>query len=467
MLGFPQTAFTGQFESLFQQSMAGFFSESKSAVIDNRSRADFVSKSRVLATKVPLARAIIDTMTLGVVGSGLKLVPEDAAFELYSSTRRIDANGALDAQQMQQQAFSTMMLSGECWLLRQKAEGEQFSSWYLIEPDHVFNPPYIDARADGQVYYKNHLLIDGIEFKSDGTPWAIHYCANPYTADVTNRKSWDRIFLTDRDGLPNAIHVYLADRPGYPRGLPVLTPLIETLYSLYCYQQAQIQMGIVQSCQALVVKTSTNKSFSPFMAMSDADLNAPLVPSKGEERTPSQDFTIVPPNNRDLNGFVNNVNYVAAGSTIHLAQDESLECVSPTGPSNSLTEYYNLVLEQCSACLGIPKPLLNGVFDASFSASKASIAQWNYAVSRYRKAFTEQLLKPLYHVFCVEAGMDATSAYAAALRSSWRNVDPDIFVDEVRTMQYYEAGLRLGLITRDEAAMTLFGHKADGTLQPE
>lgn len=451
-------------ESLFSQSMAGFFTRSKSAVIDNAARADLVSKSRVLASKVPLAKAIIDTMTRGVIGSGLHLTPDDEVFEALSMLHGIDAGRQLDFYQLQQLAFSTMLLSGEAWLLRQKGDDDKYSSWYLVEPDHVFNPPWIVAQADGNVYYRGHLVIDGVEYKADGTPWAIHYCANPYTVDITTKKAWERIFITDKEGLPNVIHLHQADRPEYPRGLPILAPLIEALYSLYCYQQAQIQMGIVQSCQALVVKTSTNKSFNPFAPLSATDLNAPLTQqAQPTKHTASKDFSIVPPNNRDLNGWTQEVNYVTAGQTIHLAQDESLECVSPTGPSNSLSEYYNLVLEQCASALGIPKPLLNGVFDASFSASKASIAQWNYTVSKYRKGFVEQMLKPLYRVYLKESG--GNESYYASMKSSWRSIDPNIFVDEVRTMTYYEKGLQLGLVTRDEAAMVLFGHKADGEVQ--
>lgn len=469
MLNFPQTAFTEPSESLFSQSMAGFFSESKSAVIDNRFRQEFVSKSRVLASKVPLAKAIIDTLTRGVIGSGLRLNPEDSVLDILSVTHSLDANHSLDLYQLQQQAFSTMLLSGECWLIRQKTEEENYSKWFIAEPDHVFNPPFVTAREDGTYLYRNHVLIDGIEFKSDGTPWAIHYCQNPYTADVTNKKAWTRIFFEDKDGVPNILHLFVTDRPEYPRGLPILTPLIETLYSLYCYQQSQIQMGIVQSCQALVVKTSSNKSLNPFSALSMADLNAPLTCSDQEthEHEPSKDFSIVPPNNRNFNGMFNQPNYVTPGQTIHLAQDETLECVSPTGPSNSLTEYYNLVLEQCASCLGIPKPVLNGLYDASFSASKAAVAQWNYTISRFRKSFIEQLLKPLYKVYLMEYGIEEVEAYTKAIDSSWRSIDPNVFVDELKTMRYYAQGLQLGLITKDEAAMTLFGHKADGVEMKE
>ena len=453
---------SGYTQSLFSQSLAGFFSESKSAVLDYKLRAEIVSKCRVLYNKVPLARAIISTLVRGVVGSGLHLNAQDDLFDALSSTYSFDATRQQDIYQLQQQAAETMLLCGECWLIRQKNVNEQYSSWYLAEPDHIFNPPYITTASDGNYYYKNHLLIDGIEYSSNGRPLAVHYCKSPYMADVSNKKLWNRIRLYDQDGLPNVIQLKLTDRPEYPRGLPLLSPAIELLYGLYKLNQSQVEMGILQSCQALVVKTNTNKTLNPFVGLSPSDLNAPLVQEKPTDDTPKQEFSIVPPSNRDVFGMLNNANYVTPGTTIHLNPDESLDCITPQGPTSSLIEYSNMVLEQCGSMFGIPKPLLSGVFDASFSASKASIAQWLYTISKYRKAFIEQVCKPLYRVYLYEAKeLPLTDAYRDSIKSEWVNLDPNMYVDEVRSMGLMKDAYKLGLVTRDEISQVLFSHKAN------
>ena len=450
-------------QSLFNQSLAGFFSESKSAVLDYKMRQELVSKCRVLYNKVPLARAIISTLVRGVIGSGLHLNTRDDLFDALSSTYSFDAMRQQDIYQLQQQAAETMLLCGECWLIRQKNTNEPYSSWFLAESDHVFNPPYIATAADGNYYYKNHLLIDGIEYSSNGRPLAIHYCKSPYMVDVSNKKLWNRIRLYDQDGFPNVIQLKLTDRPEYPRGLPLLSPAIELLYGLYKLNQSQVEMGILQSCQALVVKTNTNKSLNPFVGLSPSDLNAPLVQEKADESaTPKQEFSIVPPNNKDVFGMFNNANYVSPGTTIHLNPDESLDCITPQGPTSSLIEYSNMVLEQCGSMFGIPKPLLSGVFDASFSASKASIAQWLYTISKYRKVFIEQMCKPLYRVYLYEAkDLSLTDAYRDSIKSEWVNLDPNMYVDEVRSMGLMKDAYKLGLVTRDEISQVLFSHKAN------
>ena len=453
---------SGYTQSLFSQSLAGFFSESKSAVLDYKMRQEFVSKCRVLYNKVPLARAIISTLVRGVVGSGLHLNAQDDLFDALSSTYSFDAMRQQDIYQLQQQAAETMLLCGECWLIRQKNINEQYSSWYLAEPDHIFNSPSLTIAGDGNYYYKNHLVIDGIEYSSNGRPLAVHYCKSPYMADVSNKKLWNRIRLYDQDGLPNVIQLKLTDRPEYPRGLPLLSPAIELLYGLYKLNQSQVEMGILQSCQALVVKTNTNKTLNPFVGLSPSDLNAPLVQEKPTDDIPKQEFSIVPPNNRDVFGMLNNANYVTPGTTIHLNPDESLDCITPQGPTSSLIEYSNMVLEQCGSMFGIPKPLLSGVFDASFSASKASIAQWLYTISKYRKAFIEQVCKPLYRVYLFEAKeLPLTDAYRDSIKSEWVNLDPNMYVDEVRSMGLMKDAYKLGLVTRDEISQVLFSHKAN------
>ena len=453
---------SGYTQSLFSQSLAGFFSESKSAVLDYKMRQELVSKCRVLYNKVPLARAIISTLVRGVVGSGLHLNEQDSLWDALSSTYSFDAMRQQDIYQLQQQAAETMLLCGECWLIRQKNTNEPYSSWFLAESDHVFNPPTLAIAGDGNYYYKNHLVIDGIEYSSNGRPLAIHYCKSPYMADVSNKKLWNRIRLYDQDGLPNVIQLKLTDRPEYPRGLPLLSPAIELLYGLYKLNQSQVEMGILQSCQALVVKTNTNKTLNPFVGLSPSDLNAPLVQEKPTDDTPKQEFSIVPPNNKDVFGMFNNANYVTPGTTIHLNPDESLDCITPQGPTSSLIEYSNMVLEQCGSMFGIPKPLLSGVFDASFSASKASIAQWLYTISKYRKAFIEQMCKPLYRVYLFEAKeFPLTDAYRDSIKSEWVNLDPNMYVDEVRSMGLMKDAYKLGLVTRDEISQVLFSHKAN------
>ena len=61
--------------SLYSQAMAGFFSRSKSATLDNMARKTLVSRSRILYLEAPVARACIDVLLRECVGSGLRYAP--------------------------------------------------------------------------------------------------------------------------------------------------------------------------------------------------------------------------------------------------------------------------------------------------------------------------------------------------------------------------------------------------------
>lgn len=455
--------------SLLDQSMCGFFAQSKSAVIDNRFRQELVSKSRVLLQRVPLAKAIIDVLSRGIVGSGLHLKESDDVLEVLSALHLLDASKQLDFYQMQQQVWQTVLTCGECFLIRNHNDGDEYSSWMIAEPDHVMNPPSLTITADGQSVYKNHLVVDGIEFKNDGTPVAIHYCVNPYLGSLSAKNNWRRIFFEDRSGIPNVIHCKLTDRPEYPRGLPILSPLIETLYSLYAYQSAQVQMGIVQSAQCFVVKTEdVNKSLNPFQGLSSADLNAPLICNSMSEtehkHEASQDFSIMPPNNADVFGMTTTANYIRPGMSYHLGVNESIEHLSTDAPGNTLSEFYNLVADQCGAALGIPPAVLKNVFDVSFSSSKCSVAQWQYTVSKYTKLFIEQCLKPLYRVFLLESGKDAKDAVMSSVNSTWQKYDPTMLLDESRSAKFVQDCLDMGIMSKEEACQRLLGHPLDANV---
>lgn len=453
--------------SLFSQSMAGFFHSSKSAVIDNKARQELVSKARVLVTTVPLAKAIIDILNRGVIGSGLHLKDTNVTFDALSALHLLDSTRQLDFYQLQQQVWQTTLTCGECFLIRNKGADDAYSSWFAVEPDHVANPPYITANSEGLYFYKGHQVIDGIEFKSDGTPWAIHYCISPYYGNVSSKSNWKRIFFEDKQGIANVIHVKLTDRPEYPRGLPILAPLIETLYSLYALEQSQVQLGIIQACQVFVVKTDTNKSLNPFSGLTGTDMNSPLTCSSGTEHVheASKDFQITPPNTMDVFGLANNPAYIRPGTSYHLAEGESIEHLSPQGPTDSLTAYYELVVNQCGAALGIPPAMLKGIFDTSFSSSKCSVSQWNYTISKYRKAFIEQCLKPVLRIFLLESGQEPKDAILDSINSVWKNTDPSILLDEARSMAFYGEAVDRGFITKDEACMALFGHTVEDGLK--
>ena len=74
-IGDPYVGFGANNGSIFSQAMAGFFARSESAVQDNLSRQVLASRARILDISSPVARAAIQCLTQGVIGSGLRYSP--------------------------------------------------------------------------------------------------------------------------------------------------------------------------------------------------------------------------------------------------------------------------------------------------------------------------------------------------------------------------------------------------------
>ena len=475
--------------SITAQSMAGFFARSKSAELDYKSRAVLVSRARILNMSSTIARAVHDVLLRGVIGSGLKIQNTPDIFnndwDAVCVLKKLDYLEQLDFVQLQQQVFSTMLISGEAFLIRVKDAFSLYSSWVVREPDHVANPPFLTI-VDGCYYNKSHRVVDGIEYNAQNKPTYIWYIENPYTTNLSNRKNWSRIPIVDKDGLPNVLHVRKLDRADYPRGIPVLSPVIDLIWSTLAFTESEVQMGILQSCSAYAIKTETNKSLNPFSALSNADLDAPLTPSVNSDNIkPSNDFSIIqPPNRTSIDGMFDTTDYIKPGCSHHLAPNESIEFLQPTAPTTNLTAFYDLVTQQVGAALGIPKQVLNGSYEASYSAAKASFAQFEHTCSIYRKFIIETFLKPIIRVFAYElithslrakeaikeavnytVDNDIVIATMFAVNSEWATTDKPLLLDPTKEIDFYTKALELNLIDKERVAQTLFGTSAIENLQ--
>ena len=105
---------------------------------------------------------------------------------------------------------------------------------------------------------------------------------------------------------------------------------------------------------------------------------------------------------------------------------------------------------------------MSGRFDANFSAVKGACSAFNHTVRRYRSVLIEQFLRPVFRVFLSEIVSDPDIADLIAFESQWLPNDSPLTLDPSKEIDFYLRAIEAGLITRDEAAEALFGHKANG-----
>lgn len=465
--------------SIYSQQMAGFFSRSKSATLDNKARKELVSRSRILYLESPIGRACIDVLLRECVGSGLRYSPKDSSiyFENYqyicdelsarlnqlSELHLIESTHRLTFSQVQALIFRTILLSGDCFVIR-LSDG----SICIKESDYCFTPPFLVKDDSVCAEYRGRAVIDGIELDSKSKPVAYWFCKDLYS--FKTRRKWLRIPAYDENGLKRVLHCAYFERPDQFRGIPLLAPVIEDLWSLRAYFTSETQMAIMQANMSLVVTTNTNPTVSPFGGLTPMDLDAPLVPEKTDEKP--EEFSIAPPplTNSLLNGMIKRANFVQPGCSIHLAEGEDVKTITPTAPHSGLETFIRCVSEQIGSAVGIPSQILTARIDSNYASCKAAFAQLQHTVRLYRSMFIETFLKPWFMNFCYDTSLaegwesDKYTVQEAALllatESVWQSTQNQTILEPNREIDFYARALELGLVSRDEVARLLFGHDA-------
>lgn len=453
------------------QAMAGFFAQSRDAFADMKCRPTLVSRARYLDTISTIARAAQKCLTRAVVGSGIRYeqprtsniidydVDIKGVWDKVAMTAALDARHQLTLSQLETLVFKTMLVSGEAWLFR-KGTG----AWIVKEPDCIKTPDdfstlgVMDTETRVITLANGSLIADGVELNADGVPVACYVCGE--------QGEYERVEYTDENGLKQVLHVYLQDRPDQVRGLPIMAPVITQLWACLAYADSETQMSILQTNMSLIITTNTASSLNPFGALTQRDLDAPLIPETGAsaaKTTGSKDFAWIPPlGDQGLGGIINGVNYTIPGQTRHLAEGEDIKFIAPTAPHTGFVTFCDFMIRQIGASIGIPEQVLTGRFDANFSAVKGACSAFNHTVRQYRTAFIETFLRPLFSVFLAGFVSDPVIGELISLEAQWLPCDSPLTLDPTKEVDYYIKAIDAGLISRDEAAQALFGHPAVG-----
>ena len=478
--------------SLYDAALAGFFADSKSAQKDQTCRKTLVKRSRILAMTSPIAGAVINKLVSGVIGSGLIYTPFDnntefdsdiynnitetvtKALRYASQTHAIDAQGRLTFSEMLSLIYRTELLSGDVFLLL--LPGKSFcSSWYIKESDAVFTPSFLmrqPCEANTTGYYHRRAVYDGVECDHLGRPVAYWFCKNLERA--SERREWLRIKAVDADGLPIVLHIFQAERPEQFRGLPILSPVIEKLFSVWAYEKADVQMAILESSMASIITTDSPASRDPLQALSRSDLNAPLVPTKKEEENDNNyndgEFALDPfqafqRGDSFWSNAVHRRRYISAGQSIHLKPGEDIKFLNPTRPYSGVSGFVDLAMKEIGGVLGVPFQVLQSTYETSFASAKAALATFQQTVTKARTRFIEACLRPMLNVFIYDLfkeSLNKEQIMSLTINCDWLSSEARVMVDPSKEIQFYSSAIDLGLVDRDEAAQALFSHAARG-----
>lgn len=389
----------------------GWFARARSANADMLPGADRLrAQQRDAAMNQPIATAALNRMVTFVVGTGLMSIPAingDALgltpaqvddwhrriatdFDAYMASKDVDAERKSTGYGHQAVAYRGSITSGDVLALRVMPEDQPgrvtATAWKLIEADRLVNPPSV---ADGGIYTPTgNIVAGGVEVDSYGAPVAYHVLKQ-HPGDLLARGSWnmvpERIEAWDRDlHLPRVVHVFRKERPEQVRGVGLLATVIEPLRMASDLSDAELYAAVMSAMIAVVYKSPGAG------AMPEPDYGD----GEGEEATSSA---------AEATPYESAPQYkFEAGSVMEIDSEAEVEIKSPGRPNSAFDPFFQAIVRQIGAAIGVPAGVLMLMFNSSYTASKAELEALYMQIRAERAFLSSDLGVPTYLCFLAE-----------------------------------------------------------------
>ena len=411
------------------------------------------SRSRDLVRNVPLATGAIDTVTTSVVGDGLVLKsqidteilglsPEKAEawqkqaereFALWAA--RPDFTSRLNFDEMQALALRSVLESGDLFVIRRrrKDKGDTYGlKLQFVEADRVSNPNH-RGNTD--------TIIDGVEHDADGRPVAYHI-SNRHPDDIVGgKREWKRFEnFSSTTGDPLILHLYRQLRIDSARGVPYLSPVIETVKQLGRYSEAEVDAAVVSAMFAVFLETP-----EPDGENTSGVLNQSGEGTSADARTETE---------------------LSSGAAVTLAPGEKAVFPDLKRPNAGFDGFVMAMSRHIGLALELPVELLLKSFQASYSASRAAL-EMAWQMFRTRRSWLAwKFCQPVYEWVITEAvasGRLAAPGFFSdpVVRAAWLGSDwigpARIQLDPQKEASADLIDLGMGTKTRDQIIMERTG----------
>ncbi len=455
-----------------KNSMKGWNASSKSPQEDiDRNLHTLRQRSRSLMMSAPVAVSALKTNRTNIVGVGLKARPtidrevlglsEDEAkkwekktqreFELWAKSKHCDATKINNFYEMQQIACLSWLTNGDAVALIKYTDKESAFMPYglrihMIESDKVSNPQssggYVNLQQTNPE--NGNRIYNGVEIDESGAVVAYHICNTYPQSSLTTNKKWQRVkAFGSRTGFPNVLVIFESERAEQYRGVPYLSPVIESLKQLTRYSEAEIMAAVINGFFTVFITTEKSPSEMPFTGIADDD---------SEEYGDGNNYGLGP-------GMIN-----------ILAPGEDIKMADPSRPSTNFDAFTTAYAKYIGAALEIPSELLLKQFGASYSASKAALEEAWKAFRMKRTWLVDDFCQPIYEMWLVEAiakgRIQAPGFYLdASIREAWCkcawNGPSQGMLDPLKEINAATKRVELGVSTREIEVMEMNGGSFD------
>lgn len=414
-----------------------------------------------LVMNSPVGRAAVNTSTTGAIGAGLKLYPRikykelglttkqarewsrraKAEFELWSESVECDFYARNNFLELQQIAYSSYLMDGDCFCLFRRRAGKPYSlKLQLIEAGRVANPTQgagLFENVEMTAQKRGNRIVNGVEVNAEGRMEAI-WIANKVPGEIGLPESVEyKRVLMESSGVRNVLHICKDSRIGQYRGEPYLASVIETLKQVDRYGNAELASAVLKSFFSIFF-TQGAQTF---------DINQ-IIGEDGEPCLSVEDYK------------------VESGSILALPRGVDVKAIDNQSSQSTFADFTQQFLMQASAALGLPSETILKSYKSSYSASRAALLQAADEFRIRREAFIVDFCEPVYKQFLIEAialgRIDAPGFFEDELiQKYWLGADWYVegmhLLDVTKEMQGAEKRIELGISSRQREAAQLCG----------
>ncbi len=349
-------------------------------------RQELVNRSRDHVRNVPVARGAIDRICDHAIGEkGLMLHPKidaktlgidtetainwqestAARWRLYAESKESDHHRRINFNKKGYLTLQSQLEGGDCFtiFLDYQRAGSPFSlKTQTIESEFVSNK---NNESNTQ------QLFDGIEKDGQGVPKKIWISdVHPGNAEFQAITKWTSRDFYSANGNPLVLQHYNQIRPNQSRGIPILGTVTNKLLNLNKYSDSELLAAVINSYYTIVIKGPKDKT----------QLN-----KKSPGSTSSQG--------------ANDKYELGSGSFMRIEEDVEFEPFDPKRPSKDYSPYFQAMLAEIGAGVGLPRSIILMLYDKSYSASRGEVILAWMTFLKYRTMTAVGLYQPTYERF--------------------------------------------------------------------
>lgn len=433
-------------------------------------------RSRQLYQNNTFSRAMIESFTTNVVGTGCKARPtlripallgmtaEEAdawtrktqnLFELWANSKKCDAERKNTFAQLQHLAFKSSKIGGDCFVLTcfDKKDSAFGLCIKVLEAERCQNPfAVID----------NDELLQGVEVDRNGAPCAFHFTKKPawsidnYTDDLETV----RISAFDDFGNPNVIHVMSADRTDQRRGVPLMAPLIMQLKQLERYQDAELMAAVVSACVTAVITSNDSEEADEMQGQGSNVSN-----SRNGNDYYNEDGSVNPSASKQLELSMK------PGGIWSLPEGFKANLMNPARPNVNYQPFVESIFSEAGAATGVSfEVILKNFHSSNYNSVRAAVLESRKTFNRMREDFISDFCQPIYEKWLSQAiimgEIEAPGFFEDPIkRSVWCGCrwisDAAFLLDPLRETQAIKMQIDEQILDRDTACAMVNGGEYD------